>query len=486
MSDPRRQPPLHANIAGSEATIASVLVREWPTNPSGFMAKVIAEAPRCFIDERIGRIVAAGRQLAAEGIPVEVDSLAPRSEEGALVGFLAGGQATPDLAEVEAKTVWRDYIARDAAEELQSRCAALYADPDAALETLPGALASIGERVLSLKATGLSLRERVKARVFRASKRPSAPETRFTLGGVPIATPGNIVAISAGVKSGKSSLVAASMASLLAPTTEGRDFLGVEGRNPHGLAVLHFDTEQSPFDHWQLIDRALRRAGVPQEPPWFRSYCLTGFPFNEARQSVFDLAEDARGELGGIHSVFIDGAADLVADVNDPEECNAFVAQLHGKAIDWHAPIIALIHVNPNSEKTRGHLGSQLERKAETNLRLEKDGETIVAWSEKNRGAPIPKESAPRFQWSDSDRMHVSTQSLGADRLAVKRVELREIAVAAFNAAGKAALAWADLVSHIGQLEGLKASGSRKKLEAMQKAGVIAKSGVLGTYTLTP
>jgi hypothetical protein len=34
--------------------------------------------------------------------------------------------------------------------------------------------------------------------------------------------------------------------------------------------------------------------------------------------------------------------------------------------------IVGVIHFNPGGEKTRGHLGSQLERKAETNLRLDK------------------------------------------------------------------------------------------------------------------
>src|SRR5262249_9188485 len=112
------------------------------------------------------------------------------------------------------------------------------------------------------------------------------------------------------------------------------------------------------------------------------------------------------------HSIVIDGVADLVADVNDAVECNAFVAELHALAIRFDCPITVVIHINPGSEtgKTRGHLGSQLERKAETNLRLDKDGEVTSVWSEKQRRAPILKGKGPRFQWGSEAGMHVSIQ----------------------------------------------------------------------------
>jgi hypothetical protein len=476
---------MNATLASSEATVAGLLANEWPATPSGFIAKIIAEAPRCFSDERLGRIVAAGRELAAEGIPVELVSLSRRSGEAVTVGTLARGCASADLAELEAKTVWQAFLAREAEGVLQDQLSALRADPAQAIEAMPGALNYLVETVGSLKGAGPSLRERVKARMFRVSERPPAPVARFTLAKVPIHTPGNIGVISGPAKTAKSTVQAAMIASVVSPDPLGRDFLGFTGNNPEGLPVIHFDTEQSLYDHWKLLDSALRRAGVSQEPSWLRSYCLTGFPFKEARESVNQLVEEAVNEFGGVHSVFIDGVADLVADVNDPEECNSFVAELHGKAIEWDAPIITVIHLNPGSEKTRGHLGSQLERKAETNLRLERDGEAIVAWSEKNRGAPIPKESAPRFKWSDTARMHVSTDSLGIVRDSEKRASLRETAVAVFQQAEKSALTWTEIHEGIEKVEGLKRGGSRKRFALMKAFGILGE-GALNTYTLNP
>jgi len=45
-------------------------------------------------------------------------------------------------------------------------------------------------------------------------------------------------------------------------------------------------------------------------------------------------------------------------------------------------------------------------------LRLEKDdsGATVI-WADKNRRAPIPKNTAPRFAWNDEAGMHVTVAS---------------------------------------------------------------------------
>jgi hypothetical protein len=154
----------------------------------------------------------------------------------------------------------------------------------------------------------------------------------------------------------------------------------------------------------------LRRIHLPKPPPWFYSYCLTGLGFKAATECFLHSLQIAADTHGGIHSAFLDGIADFVSDVNDPAEANAFIAQLQDLAIQFDAPITGVIHFNPGSDKSRGHLGSQFERKAETNLRLDKTNEITTIWSEKQRRAPIPKGSGPSFTWSDEAQMHVSCQ----------------------------------------------------------------------------
>lgn len=84
-------------------------------------------------------------------------------------------------------------------------------------------------------------------------------------------------------------------------------------------------------------------------------------------------------EQGGVLAVIIDGGADLLHSVNDEAESNAMVARLVSTAGQIEAPVIVVIHENHGAEKARGHLGSQLERKAESVIRMEKDREGITS-----------------------------------------------------------------------------------------------------------
>lgn len=252
---------------------------------------------------------------------------------------------------------------------------------------------------------------------------------------LPISTPGNITALIAQAKAGKTAFLTTMIAATMSDPTVDADFLSiVSAPNLDGGAVLYFDTEQSRDDFWHITKRAMRRAGAKQRPEWLHSYCLTGLSVAEAKACAWQAVVDAYVRHGRIHAVFIDGVADLVLDVNSAEECNGFLAELHALAIRFDCPIVTVLHLNPQSgkggfEKARGHLGSQLERKAETNLRIEKDGDVSVCWSEKQRRAPIFKDKGPRFRWSDEAGMHVTAQAEPAETSeSRKQREYRDLA----------------------------------------------------------
>ncbi len=289
-----------------------------------------------------------------------------------------------------------------------------------------------------------------------------------------IATPGNLASITAAVKTGKSAVIGAMIASAMTES-KGADLLGFSSCNPKSYALLHFDSEQSPDDHWNQVARALKRAGLREPPPWLYSYWLTGLDPILAWQCVREGARRAAELHGGIHSILIDGAADLVTDVNDPSESNERVALLHDMAIQYDCPIIVVIHLNPNSDKSRGHLGSQLERKAETNLRLDKkDGITSI-WSDKQRRAPIPKGSGPCFQWSDEAGMHVTAEK----RKVVKEKEefdrLTLLAEKIFSE--NPSMRYADLVSTVMTLQKTSKRTAERHVSRMATLKVIRKSG---------
>ena len=330
----------------------------------------------------------------------------------------------------------------------------------------------------------------LKARRFDYRITPPPLRVRFLLrGDCVIGTPGNLVAIASGVKSGKTAVVGAMLAAAIEPQQES-DLLGFASDNPNGLAVLHFDSEQSTDDHWHCANRSVKRAGRTAPPEWFHSYCLTGLGHKQSWECVTEAVCQAAEKHSGIHSIFLDGIADFVADPNDAAECNRFVAELHDLAIRQDCTIVGVIHFNPGTDKTRGHLGSQFERKAETNLRLDKNEDGITEiWSERQRRAPIPKGSGVCFQWSNAEQMHVTVQNpseaKAEARAEGKRVAQAEAASCVFAQAGKDQLGYAELIQATCTALKLKKDGAKKRLrEHWIKDGIVCQQAN-GMYSLT-
>lgn len=336
-------------------------------------------------------------------------------------------------------------------------------------------LAGVDHWRAALPSTGKEkVRTRMASRRFNLETQPSQPEPRFWITGKPVCTPGNLTNLIAQAKAGKTAFLASMIAAAICAERGAaeRDTLGISAAAPGKRVLVHFDTEQSPYDHDQLVRRALRRAGSDTSPQWLWSYALAGFSADELKTALRLVLTDAT-EAGGVFAVIIDGTADLVTDVNDPGECNPFVAELHELAIRYACPIINVVHENPgqDSGKMRGHLGSQLERKAESNLRLRKEEGVTVVFSERMRGAPILEADGPRFQWSDDEGMHVSCECARSTRAD----ELREIAE---EVIGTASLRYTELVSGIVTARGGSKKTAERRFSEMKKAGVIIQQPI--------
>ena len=327
------------------------------------------------------------------------------------------------------------------------------------------------------------IRRLLRERSFNPDLTPPPLRPIFMLGGVVISTPGNLTAITAQAKVGKSALVSALTAAAMTPDAMEADCLTAVGFNAHGRAMLYFDTEQSPDDFWHAVNRAKRRAKAEAVPGWLSAYSIADMPSRTSRRAIRLAMEDASLACEGVFAVIIDGVADLVADVNDAEECNGLVAELHALAIQHDCNIIGVIHKNPGSEKVRGHLGSQLERKAETNLNMEKDGDVTVVWSAKQRRAPIDKDTGPRFRWDDELKMHMTVAADTERPKAIGKImELHDMAVEAFNGAGS--LRYVDLVKALIKTRDMSEPTAKRKIGEMRKNSILHASSI-GTLSIT-
>ncbi len=177
----------------------------------------------------------------------------------------------------------------------------------------------------------------------------------------------------------------------------------------------------------------------------------------------------AKSEHGGIRVLFLDGVADFVNDPNDGEECFPFVDWLQRLAVKYDCPIICLLHLNPGTEKSRGHLSSHLERRAETNLLLEKNaetGRTVVYSSGEQRHAPILKSDGPCFRWDDKEQMHVTVETLRVERDAASVETARELAQEVF--AGRGGLTYSTIISSLKTACGCSDSTAERRFKEMR------------------
>ena len=319
-----------------------------------------------------------------------------------------------------------------------------------------------------------ALREKLAVRRFDFARRPEKPIPVISLGGHPISTAGNITNVQAKAKAGKTAGFSGIIGAACCQDGQGLDCLGFESENPDGKAVIHFDTEQSRFDADALIRRSLFRGGMDSVPPWLSSFSLADMDKRDRRKALPLVMEDAAQECGGIHFVLVDGVADLCPALNDDVGAFELVEEIHGLAIRFKCPIITTLHENPGSEngKTRGHLGSELERKAETNLRFVKgaDGITTI-YTELSRSCHIPKDEGFCFRWSEEAQMHVSCG--GAAEVNERATKAKAMREAEKSFGGAEALGYSELVGKIKKALGLQDRAAKGRIGAFRELGVL-------------
>lgn len=239
---------------------------------------------------------------------------------------------------------------------------------------------------------------------------PPVAQMIVSVNDVPLGTQGNLLCITGGEGTGKSNYVSALIAGAVKPeNAEGIDTLGVsiEG-NPKGKAVLFYDTEQSEVQLYKNVSTLLRRCGRDTMPEWFKAYCLTGMSRKERLKSIVLSMDKFHYQYGGIHLVVIDGIADLIRCANDEAESIAVVEELYRLAGIYNTCIVTVLHFIPNGLKLRGHLGSELQRKAAAILSIEKDTKpavSVVKALKVRDGSPLDV-PLMQFAWDKEKAMH--------------------------------------------------------------------------------
>lgn len=260
------------------------------------------------------------------------------------------------------------------------------------------------------------------------------PEPIVTMGDAAICTPGNLTVLSGQSKSGKTALTSVILAGAIR-TTIYDGFTGLEVKeNKECKAVLHFDTEQSKHHHYRNLKYGiLNRVSKKVEPEYYQSYNIRELNIKEYQNVCNELFEACNIKFGGIHLAVIDGAADFIKSVNDEEDSNRIVHYFEQLAVRYNCPIILIIHFNPGSEKQRGHLGSQLQRKAESVLAIKKEGDISYIEPQFLRNAGTPDVPKIQFSFDKNKEYHTYCGCYIKKEKQSKEEELRILAKQLFS-----------------------------------------------------
>lgn len=186
-----------------------------------------------------------------------------------------------------------------------------------------------------------------------------------------IAYAGSLVAIQGEAGARKTAMVKAMVASAIA----NQDFLGLHLLVEDGGDIVWIDTEQEDYFNQMSVDGVYHMAGVTPEKSRVKlHYYQTGDWGSPA------LRKKALEAILTLHPnpavVIVDGLKDMTVDfVGDNKESTSILDYLKylASADGRTGLVIFVLHVNPGSEKMRGHLGTEAKNKAAVVLEVKYD-----------------------------------------------------------------------------------------------------------------
>lgn len=182
-----------------------------------------------------------------------------------------------------------------------------------------------------------------------------------------IATLGNISASSGKEKSKKTFNVSAIVASLLS----GKPVLNYIPIIPNKRkTILYIDTEQSPYHCKKVLTRIISLAGL--EPNIHPDNLIFVQLRKFSPKERLALVEQAIYDIPDLFFVVIDGIRDLAYDINSSTEAMSVLSSLMKWSEERNIHIHNVLHLNKGDDNTRGHLGTELNNKAETILQMSK------------------------------------------------------------------------------------------------------------------
>jgi hypothetical protein len=313
---------------------------------------------------------------------------------------------------------------------------------------------------------------------------PVKSEMIVSINDVPLGTQGNLFGITGGEGTGKSNYAGSLIAGTVRDASFPVDTLGTAILpDTAGKAVLLYDTEQSEVQLYKNVSGILKRGKLSAMPEYFKAYCLTSMSRKERMQAIVQSMDKFHYQFGGIQMVVIDGIADLVRCANDEAESIGVIDELYRLAGIYKTCIVCVLHFIPNGMKLRGHLGSELQRKAAAILSIEKDENpqiSVVKALKVREGSPLDVPLV-QFSWNRDLGMHTYLgEKPKEEKDKRKETELAGVAKTVFSK--QRFCTYADLCEQIQSILDVRERTAKNYIRFMRDREIIRKNADNASY----
>lgn len=213
----------------------------------------------------------------------------------------------------------------------------------------------------------LTLEEKLAQRKYKPDFIPPQSQVIFTIDDKPIGTIQNFIVFSGLPKAGKSTFLAAAIASAFQPG----DVFGMKVHFPEGRRkIAYFDTESSDFDFYRQVNKIKQFSNLNNLPPWADCFTVREDGPAEIRALIVNYLENNPD----CPIIIIDGLLDLIFDYNSEVESRKLVNWFKKLTKIYNCLFVGVLHQGKGlGAQTLGHLGSNCDRWASSTLEIVKD-----------------------------------------------------------------------------------------------------------------
>lgn len=212
------------------------------------------------------------------------------------------------------------------------------------------------------------LHEKLNSRKFRNGYKPPDENILFSIQGKNIGTSQSFVCFQGLPKAGKSTFITSAIASAFTHW----DIFGMKINFPKDRKrICYIDTESSDFDYYRVLERIRTQIICDPLPHNFDSFLFR----EDSPQDIQSMIEIYLQENKDCSVLVIDGILDLIADFNSVEQSFYLVQWLKKITKQHDLLILCVLHLGKKDQNSIGHIGSYLDRKSQSVLKIEKNKE---------------------------------------------------------------------------------------------------------------